>query len=86
MTYLILGSRFLASAGLVVTVVGCVLLYFFGLPADVVPSGAQYIITEDADTTEIEKGKKYARLGRLGICFVGAGSLLQLAAVWASHL
>ena len=77
-----MNARVLASLGLVITVVGCGLLYQFGLPADVDPTGAQHLVTEDIDETEVAKGKRYRLIGRIGIGLVGLGALLQLGATW----
>ncbi len=75
--------RLLNTVGLSITIVGCVLLFQFGLPPDVNPKGTTTIVTSDVDTSEIAKARLYSRLGRLGIALVAAGSLLQILAVWS---
>lgn len=75
-------SRILNTIGLIFVVGGCVLLYCFGLPPRIDPTGAVDLIMEQPDETEIAKGKLYRSLGRLGIGLVAIGSLFQLLAIW----
>jgi hypothetical protein len=65
------------------TVVGCLLLFQFGIPVDVDPKGTTYLVAEQADEAEIAKAKRYLSLGRLGISLIAIGSFLQIWAVWA---
>ena len=75
-------SQILNSIGLSLVFIGCVLLYFFGLPPRVDPTGAVHLILEHADEVEVAKGESYLRRGRLGIGLVALGSAFQLLAVW----
>jgi hypothetical protein len=75
-------SRILNTIGLVLVVVGCFLLYFFGLPAPVDATGAVHLILEQADEAEIAKGKRYRRRGQYGIALIALGSLIQIWATW----
>jgi hypothetical protein len=77
-------SRILNTVGLALVFGGCVLLYFFGLPPGVDPTGAVHIIAEQPDYTEIAKGKRYRFLGRVGISLVALGSLVQIWATWVA--
>jgi hypothetical protein len=77
-------ARILNTVGLGLVIVGCVLLYCFGLPPAVRPSGESYLLLSQTDYTEIAKGKRYKRLGRLGIGLVAVGSLIQVWATWAA--
>jgi len=79
-----LTARLLATLGLVLTIIGALLLFKFGLPVDVDPKGAVHIILEQPDLAEIAKAKSYLRLGRLGISLIIIGSGLQIAAVWVA--
>lgn len=76
-------SRILNTIGLGLVVVGCVLLYCFGLPPSVRPGGESYFLMEHTDAAEIAKGKRYRILGHFGIALVGIGSLFQIFATWA---
>jgi hypothetical protein len=75
-------SRILNTVGLLSAIVGCVLLYCFGLPPSVDPSGAVHLILEQTNSADVAKGARYLFLGRVGIGLVGLGSLLQLIAAW----
>ena len=75
-------ARLLNTVGLVLAVIGCVLLFWFGIPVDVDPQGRRHIITEDRDEAEVAKGKRYLHLGRLGISLIAIGALLQIWATW----
>jgi len=63
-------------------IVGCGLLYCFGLPPSVNPPGESFLLLEKTDDKEIIKGKRYRLLGRIGITLVSLGSLFQLLATW----
>ncbi len=74
--------RWLNTIGLALTVGGCVLLFFFGIPVNVDPKGRQMIITSDRDEAEIAKGKRYLHLGRVGLSLIAVGAMLQIWATW----
>jgi hypothetical protein len=76
-------ARILNTVGLGLVIIGCVLLYCFGLPPSVNPSGESAFLLEQTDYAEIAKGKRYRILGRVGIALVGIGSVFQIWATWA---
>lgn len=75
-------SKILNTVGLTLVFAGCVLLYHFGLPPNVDPTGAVHFIAEQSDNAEIAKGKRYRFWGRTGIVLIAIGSLFQLLAAW----
>jgi hypothetical protein len=75
-------AKLLNTAGLSLAAVGCILLYCFGLPPSVNPSGTSAILLERTDEAEIAKGKRYRAFGRIGIALIGVGSLIQILATW----
>jgi hypothetical protein len=75
-------ARILNSIGLALVIVGCVLLYCFGLPPSINPSGAVPLILEESDDEAIAKGKLYRTCGRIGIALVALGSLFQIWSTW----
>jgi hypothetical protein len=77
-------ARILNTLGLGLVIVGCILLYCFGLPPSVNPSGTGAILLEATDYAEIAKGKRYRILGRVGITLVAIGSAFQILATWAA--
>ena len=72
-------SKIVSSAGLVLDISGAALLFKFGLPADVRRKGESFLLIGDADPAQIAKGKLYDRYGKLGICLLIIGFVLQLA-------
>lgn len=76
-------SKLLNTIGLGSVIVGCGLLYKFGLPPDFDALGRTHIIGEQTDAAEKAKGDRYRCLGRIGIALIGLGSLFQIAATWA---
>jgi hypothetical protein len=77
-------ARILNTIGLALVIAGCVLLYCFGLPPSVEPSGHSYLLLEKTDDKEIAKGKRYRALGHIGISLVALGSLFQICATWVA--
>ena len=61
---------------------GCVLLYCFGLPPTLNPSGTSALLLEETDDVEIAKGKRYRAFGHIGIALVGMGAIFQILALW----
>ncbi len=84
MTITVLGctialAKILNSGGLILDICGVVLLFKYGLPADISRTGATYIITEQRDEAEVERARKYDRLGHLGLALLIGGFVFQLA-------
>ena len=75
-------GRWINTAGLGLTILGAILLFFFGIPVDVDPKGRIMLVAENRDEDEIHKGKLYLGLGRLGLGFIVIGSALQIWATW----
>lgn len=76
--------RWLNTLGLTLTVVGCALLFWFGIPVDVDPKGRCNLISADRDEAEIAKARLYLRLGRIGILLIALGAALQVWATWTA--
>jgi len=72
-------STFLNDLGLVAGVIGAVLLFKFGLPADIDREGHVHLIIERVDHEEIRKGKTYDRWGKVGLALLVIAFALQLA-------
>ncbi len=77
-------SHIINTIGLSLVIVGCVILYKFGLSADVRPSGKSFLALEQVDEAEIAKGKRYICWGRAGIILVLIGSVIQVWATWVT--
>jgi len=64
--------------GLSLSFVGAIIIFKFGLPPRVSESGSIYLTAEQSDKDEINKGKKYRIISRIGLGLLAAGFLLQL--------
>jgi hypothetical protein len=71
--------QIIGSIGLVLDIIGVVLLFLYGLPADVTRSGLSPLLLDDRpNPEELQKAKHYDRLGYLGLVLLIAGFALQL--------
>jgi hypothetical protein len=70
-------SNFVNSLGLFFDIAGAVLLYLYGLPENISPTGSTAIVLEKKDEQEIAKAACYKRRGRLGLILLIVGFLLQ---------
>ena len=78
-----LDPRILNTLGLLAAIVGCVLLYRFGLPEPISQDGSvPKTIGWLRDEAAIAKAQVYRRRGRWGIGLIGFGAVLQIAAIW----
>lgn len=64
--------------GLSFSLAGAIIIFFFGLPPRVRESGARYLLLEGEDKDEIEKGRRYRRISKLGLSLLAIGFLFQL--------
>jgi hypothetical protein len=70
------------TIGILMSLIGVLLLFRFGMPYHVPTGGAQFIITEQVDENDILKEAKYMRYGYLGLGLTVFGSLMQIYASW----
>lgn len=75
-------APWVASAGLVLDIIGVLLLWRFGLPESISRTGAQHMILEQTDEAEVNLARKYDRHARIGIGLIVAGFGLQILALW----
>jgi hypothetical protein len=59
-------------------VIGAFLIFIFGLPPKIDPGGQQYLITGSIDEKEKKKGKKYKKIGKLGLALIVVSYSLQI--------
>ena len=64
--------------GLILSFAGATIIFFFGLPPRVRESGARHLLLEGEDKDEIEKGKRYRKVSKLGLFLLAVGFLFQL--------
>jgi uncharacterized membrane protein len=73
----------LSLGGIVVSVVGVLMLFFFGMPYRLQAEG-QYIITESLPEEEARLNRVYRFLGFVGLALVLTGAAMQACGVLAS--
>jgi len=64
--------------GLVLSLVGAIVIFFFGLSPMISESGATHLIAEQVDESEIKRAKKYKVISRVGLILLIVGFLFQL--------
>jgi hypothetical protein len=68
----------LQSIGLLLDIVGVLLLFWFGIPTINRTDGAEFIVTEQINESELKKQQRYDTYGKIGIFALIVGFLLQL--------
>ena len=81
MIQIILSPQIVGSIGLCLDIAGVVLLFKFGLPAEI-SRPWQFGGWTDSDPEQIAKAKLCDRMGGLGLVLLIAGFVFQLAAIW----
>ncbi len=71
-------SDVLVAIGLLLDIAGVVLLWRFGLPAEVSRTGASSLLLEETDEAQIGKARRYDQLSHLAIGLLVTGFTLQL--------
>ncbi len=67
----------LNTLGLILDIIGVVLLFKYGLPDDISPSGSVSLDTEDVNEDDIKLYKIYKRKSRIALGFLITGFILQ---------
>ena len=76
--------RQLNISGLSLSLIGVLLLFFFGVPYRIRGQDQSYIVTEQADAEEKAKDAFFSRLGFAGLALIALGTFLQIAGTWVS--
>jgi hypothetical protein len=71
-------SNNISSIGLIADIIGCLIIYKFGLPENVNKNGHINLILEQTNDNEIEKFKSYKRLSNVGLTLLLIGFIFQL--------
>jgi hypothetical protein len=66
--------------GSILTLVGLLILFRYGMPYRVRTGGVDYIITETTNEDEVKADRLYGILGWVGLVFAILGTLCQIAA------
>lgn len=70
-------------AGLILSLIGIVILFVFGMPFRVRTGGATYYVAETEDEDEKKREALFDKLGWLGLAIIVAGTIFQI--VGAAH-
>ena len=65
------------TVGLLLDIIGALLLFKYGLPPDIDPSGHIHLILEQEDEEEKHRGKIYIRNSRFAVALLILGFALQ---------
>ena len=68
---------YLNIGGLVLDIVGVIILFKFGLPADIRRGGITHLITEQIDQEEADEAARYDRWSLVGLITLIVGFLVQ---------
>lgn len=74
-------SQWSNAIGLICDIIGVVMLFKYGLPAEVNQHGHSFLIGEQDDEEEKIKWKKYNFLSKIALGFLLLGFVLQFIAV-----
>jgi hypothetical protein len=66
------------SVGLSVSILGTVLVFFFGIPPKIDRQGHSYLLLEQDDESEKAKARRYDSWSRTGLVLLILGFALQL--------
>lgn len=74
--------------GLFLDISGVIILFFYGLPAEVDKNGYNYYIGEEEDGMEKKKYKRYKKISRIGLALIFLGFIFQAGAsfIWIHHI
>ena len=76
--------RQLNISGLSLSLIGVLLLFFFGMPYRVRSGGQSYIVTEQTNAEEKVKDALFRKLGFAGLVLIALGTFLQIVGTWVS--
>ena len=74
--------KLINASGLIFDIIGVLILWKFGLPESISKTGAQFIITEEANEEEIAKAVKYDAFAGIGLIFIITGFILQFISLF----
>jgi hypothetical protein len=68
--------------GLVLSLVGVIILFRYGMPFHVRSEGAVYIVTGQVDSAEKALERRYDIFGYFGLLAIFVGTGMQIVAAW----
>lgn len=73
-----MSKQLINSVGLACDIVGALLIWQYGLPAEFDPQGRQFIATSDLSQQDLARGKRFRLLSSVGVALLVGGFTLQL--------
>ena len=70
-----------STAGLVISLIGVLLLFRYGMPYRVRSAGESYELREGIDEEALKQGRTYNVLGWLGLFLIVLGTICQIVGV-----
>ncbi len=64
----------LNTAGLVLSLIGVIILFLYGMPFHVPTRGTTFLVAGQKSQPDIRKEKAYQKLGYLGLIFIVVGT------------
>jgi len=71
-------------SGLSLSLIGVLLLFFFGMPYRIRSNGQGDIVTEQTNAAEKAKDVLFSKLGFAGLMLIALGTFLQIVGTWVS--
>lgn len=75
-------SSLLNTIGIVLSSIGVIVLFYFGMPFHVPTGGSIGIAIEEINQDDIRIERRNTILGYLGLIMIIAGASIQIVAVW----
>ncbi|MXY67760.1 MAG: hypothetical protein F4Y47_04270 [Acidobacteriia bacterium] len=72
----------LSTVGLTLDIIGVVMLFRCGLPANVSRKGDSHVLLEATDQREVGKARKHDRLARVGLALIVIGFTIRILGNW----
>ena len=72
----------LNTVGLILSLVGVVLLFRYGMPYEVRTGGEIRLILQSQDQDQIKLERRYDLLGGIGLFSIVVGTIFQIIATW----
>lgn len=75
-------SALFNTGGILLSLVGVLILFRYGMPFHVPTGGAIHLIIDQVDESEKSLERRYFIYGMFGLSLVIAGAIFQLVAIW----
>lgn len=76
-------SQILNTGGIVLSLVGVLILFQYGMPFRIPTGGVTYIVAERIDEEEKRVDDRHVTIGYAGIILIVIGAIAQIVATWS---